>query len=234
MSKYVMFCGMSFAGKNEYRQMSVDYLIQERKVAPELISIVDDPKSTEFGEKIVRFDRVEDKINNTVSGALYISASCNIYNNLISTALENNQYIFCKGGFPEVVGYQGAVCQDQGFSWEMVKKHYTDQVQTTHKTVQFPDIIFICVNSFSRSQVMAKCSNSKSWEAKMTVEEYDHYSNKMRETYKIIAADREFTAKTKVLLIDPMDCTFAKTWESQIKPEIDQLMGLVTETCDYY
>ncbi|MDR0329614.1 MAG: hypothetical protein LBH99_02995 [Rickettsia sp.] len=233
MSKYVMFCGMSFAGKNEYRQMSVDYLIQERKVAPELISIVDDPKSTEFGEKIVQFDRVEDKINNTVSGALYVSASCNIYDNLISSALENNQYIFCKGGFPEVIGYQGAVCQDQGFSWEMLKKHYTDMVQTTHKTVQFPDIIFICVNSFSRAQIMAKCSNSKSWEAKMTVEEYDHYSNKMRETYKIIAADREFTAKTKVLLIDPMDYTLAKTWESQIKPEIDQLMGLVTETCDF-
>lgn len=220
-----MFCGMSFAGKNEYRQMSVDYLMQKRNVKEELISIVDDRKSTEFGEKIVQFDRVEDKINNTVSGALYISASCNIYDNLISSALENHQYIFCKGGFPEVIGYQGAVCGDQGFSWEMLKRHYTDQVQTTHKTVQFPDIIFICVNSFTRSQIIAKCSNSKSWEAKMTVEEYDHYSNKMRETYKLIAADREFTAKTKILLIDPMDCTVAKTWESQIKPEIDQLMG---------
>ncbi len=55
----------------------------------------------------------------------------------------------------------------------------------------------------------------------------------MRATYEIIVADHEFTARTKVLLIDPMDCTFAKTWESQIKPEIDQLMGLVTETCDY-
>lgn len=233
MSKYVMFCGMSFAGKNEYRKMSVDYLMQERKVAPELISIVDDPKSTEFGEKIVQFDRVEDKINNTVSGALYVSASCDIYDNLISSALENNQYIFCKGGFPEVIGYQGTVCEDQGFSWEMLKRHYTDQVQTTLKTVQFPDIIFICVDSFTRSQIMAKCSNSKSWEAKMTVEEYDHYSNKMRATYEIMAADHEFTEKTKVLLIDPMDCTLAKTWESQIKPEIDQLMGLVTETCDF-
>ncbi|BFD45908.1 MAG: hypothetical protein DMENIID0002_05540 [Rickettsia endosymbiont of Sergentomyia squamirostris] len=80
---------------------------------------------------------------------------------------------------------------------------------------------------------MAKCSNSKSWESKMTVGEYNHYSNKMRATYEVMAADHEFTATTKVLLIDPMDYTLAKTWESQIKPEIDQLMGLVTETCDF-
>lgn len=77
--------------------MSVEYLIQERKVVPELILTVSEPKCTDFGEKIVPFVRIEDK---TVSGR----ASCNIYNKLISTAFENNQYIFCEGWFPEVVG----------------------------------------------------------------------------------------------------------------------------------
>lgn len=40
----------------------------------------------------------------------------------------------------------------------MVKKHYIDELQTTNKTVQFPDVIFIGVNSFSRSQIMGKFS----------------------------------------------------------------------------
>lgn len=237
MRRYVMFCGMSFAGKDVYRKMAVEHFIA-KGVAPKLLSIIDDPKGTEFGKKIVRFDRTEDQINNTVSGGVYINASCNVYDNLISVALENNQYIFCKGGFPEVVGYQGAVCGDQGYSWEMAKRHYTDMVQTTHKSIQFPDVIFVCVASFSKSQIMAKCSNSDSWESKLTKEEYEHYTGKMIATYNLMVADQEFTENTKIVLIDPKDFTLNEIWESEIKPEIDKivgddLMGVVVHTDDY-
>lgn len=222
---YVVFCGMSLAGKQQYQDLSVEYVMQEKQLSLDNMLIVSDPKSTDLGKAIVPLDRQKQHFNDTVSGMLYIAASCNVYDNLISKALILNQHVCCKGGFAEVLGYQGNILGDQGISWEMLKTTYSKMLETTHSSekIKSPDIIFFCISSFEQTQARAMCYTSSSWEAGLSRQEYEKYSSKMKEAYKIIIKDTEFTRNTKVLLIDETGTTLQKVWNLEVKPEIDNL-----------
>ena len=224
---YVAFCGMSLAGKQQYQEMSVEYMMQKKHTSLDSMLIIADPKSTDLGRAVVPLDRQKQHFNDTVSGVLYIAASCNVYDNLISKALMANQHVFCKGSFSEVLGYQGAILGDQGISWEMLKDTYIKMLETTHnpKSIRYPDIIFFCISSFEQARARAMCYNSSSWEAGLSKEEYTKYSSKMKEAYKTIIQDIEFMKSTKVLLVDETNSTLYEVWDSQVKPEIDKVIN---------
>ena len=222
---YIAFCGMSFAGKQQYHDLAIEYMMEEKHITIDNMLIVSDPKSTDFGKAIVSLDRQKQHFNDTVSGMLYIAGSCNVYDNLISKAIEYKQHIFCKGCFTEVLGYQGAVLGHQGISWQMLKTIYENMLKTTHRieTIKYPDIIFFCINSFDKAKARILSFNSSSWEAGLSKEEYNIYSDKMQEAYNIIAKDQEFTQHTKILLIDGTEDTVCNVWNLKIKPEIDSM-----------
>ncbi|WP_371220389.1 hypothetical protein ACA348_02645 [Orientia tsutsugamushi] len=224
---YVVFCGMSLAGKQQYQDLSVEYMMQEKQASLNNMLIISDPKSTDLGRAIVPLDRQKQHFNDTVSGMLYIAASCNVYDNLISKALILNQHVFCKGCFAEVLGYQGNILGNQGISWEMLKTTYSKMLETTHSSekIKYPEIIFFCISSFEQTQARAMCYNSTSWEAGLNREEYEKYSSKIKESYKVIIKDIEFIKNTRVLLIDETNTTIYKVWNSQVKPEIDNLIS---------
>ncbi len=141
---YIAFCGMSLAGKQQYQDLSVEYMMQEKRVSLNDMLIVSDPKSTDLGKAIVPLDRQKQHFNDTVSGMLYISASCNVYDNLISKAIKLKQPVFCKGCFTEVLGYQGNILGYEGISWKLLKTTYAKMLESTHdkKSIKYPDIIF--------------------------------------------------------------------------------------------
>jgi hypothetical protein len=217
---------MSFAGKQQYQDLSVEYMMQEKHLLLDDMLIVSDPESTDLGKAIVPLDRQKQHFNDTVSGMLYISASCNVYDNLISDAIKFKQQVFCKGCFTEVLGYQGNILGYEGVSWELLKTTYNEMLASTHakESIKYPDIIFFCVSSFEKAKARALCFNSSSWEATLSKEEYEKYSSKMQEAYKIIAQDSEFTKNTKIILVDETNSTITNRWNLQIKPEIDNLI----------